>query len=54
MPKEFKGVITLDIRDSTPDWDAFLPDPAPDGAPNVLVVAYIDVEKHLAAAMARD
>jgi hypothetical protein len=26
VPKPFKGAIDLDIRDSTPDWDAFLPD----------------------------
>jgi len=42
MAKEFKGEINLDIRDSTPDWPAFLPDRAPDGAPNVLVVLYDD------------
>jgi hypothetical protein len=42
MPKPFKGEIKLDIRDSTPDWDAFLPDNAPEGAPNVLVVLYDD------------
>jgi hypothetical protein len=42
MAKPFKGRIDLDIRDSTPDWDAFLPDKAPDGAPNVLVVLYDD------------
>ena len=35
-------MIELDIRDSTPDWDAFLPDKAPEGAPNVLVVLYDD------------
>jgi hypothetical protein len=29
MPKPFKGVINLDIRDSTPDWSTFLPDKAP-------------------------
>ncbi len=29
MPGPFKGVIELDIRDSTPDWDAVLPDKAP-------------------------
>jgi arylsulfatase len=39
---DFKGKIALDIRDSTPDWDAFLPDRAPEGAPNVLVVLYDD------------
>jgi arylsulfatase A-like enzyme len=42
MPRPFKGAINLDIRDSTPDWDAYLPDHAPDGAPNVLVVLYDD------------
>ena len=42
MPRPFKGVINLDIRDSTPDWDAFLPENAPEGAPNVLVVLYDD------------
>ena len=42
MAKEFAGKIELDIRDSTPDWDAFLPDRAPEGAPNVLVVLYDD------------
>jgi arylsulfatase A-like enzyme len=42
MAKDFKGKIELDIRDSTPDWDAFLPDKAPEGAPNVLVVLYDD------------
>ena len=42
MPKQFTGSIKLDIRDSTPDWDAFLPDRAPQGAPNVLVVLYDD------------
>jgi len=40
--KPFKGTINLDIRDSVPDWDAFLPDKAPEGAPNVLVVLYDD------------
>jgi Sulfatase len=42
MPKPFKGKITLDIRDSVADWDAFLPDKAPEDAPNVLVVLYDD------------
>jgi arylsulfatase A-like enzyme len=42
MAKEFKGEINLDVRDSTPDWDAFLDDKAPAGAPNVLVVLYDD------------
>jgi hypothetical protein len=42
VPKPFKGKIELDVRDSTPDWDAFLADRAPEGAPNVLVVLYDD------------
>ncbi|AMB59696.1 arylsulfatase [Microterricola viridarii] len=42
MAKEFTGVIKQDVRDSTSDWDAFLPDKAPKGAPNVLVVLYDD------------
>jgi arylsulfatase len=40
--KPFKGVINVDVRDSTPDWEPFLPPKAPDGAPNVLVVLYDD------------
>src|ERR1700754_4408483 len=42
MPREFKGTINLDIRNSKPDWDAFLADKAPHDAPNVLVILYDD------------
>ncbi|SFR68995.1 arylsulfatase [Agromyces sp. CF514] len=42
MVREFKGEIKLDVRDSTADWDAFLSEKAPAGAPNVLVVLYDD------------
>src|SRR5215468_6035791 len=42
MTREFQGRIELDVRDSTGDWDAFLADKAPSGAPNVLVVLYDD------------
>ena len=42
MAKAFKGTIKLDVRDSTPDWDPFIPQPAPEGAPNVLIVLYDD------------
>ena len=38
----FKGTIRLDIRDSKPDWDAFLDPQAPKDAPNVLVILYDD------------
>jgi len=40
--KAFKGTINLDIRDSRSDWQAFLADKAPKGAPNVLVGLYDD------------
>jgi arylsulfatase A-like enzyme len=40
--KPFKGVIQLDVRDSTPDWEPYTPTKAPAGAPNVLVVLYDD------------
>jgi arylsulfatase A-like enzyme len=39
---QFKGTINLDIRDSKPDWDAFLYKKAPKDAPNVLVILYDD------------
>ena len=42
MTRDFQGKIELDVRDSTPDWDAFLPGKAAEGAPNVLVVLYDD------------
>lgn len=44
--REFSGKIELDVRDSQGDWDAFLPEKAPEG--------YLDLEAHLAAAYARD
>ena len=40
---EFKGKIALDIRDSEPDWAPYLAPKAPDGAPNVLFIAWDDV-----------
>jgi hypothetical protein len=40
--KLFKGVIKLDIRDSTPDWEPYTPTKAPEGAPNVLLILYDD------------
>jgi len=42
MAKKFNGKIELDIRDSEPDWDAFLDPEAPKDAPNVLVILYDD------------
>ena len=42
MSQPFKGQIKLDIRESKPDWDAFLDPKAPNDAPNVLVILYDD------------
>ena len=43
MREPFKGVINVDIRDSTPDWAPFEPPKAPDGAPNVVYIVLDDV-----------
>jgi arylsulfatase len=42
MPKPFKGIAKVDVRDSTPDWEPFLTPRAPTDAPNVLVILYDD------------
>ena len=42
MTIPFKGVINVDIRDSTPDWAPYIAPRAPEGAPNVLIVLYDD------------
>ena len=36
--KQFKGTVSIDIRDSTPDWAPFEPPRAPDGAASVLYI----------------
>jgi arylsulfatase A-like enzyme len=43
MAEPFKGVINVDIRDSTPDWAPFESPKAPDGAPNVVYIVLDDV-----------
>jgi len=43
MAGEYQGKIELDVRDSVPDWSPFLAPKAPDGAPNVLFLAWDDV-----------
>ena len=43
MGKSFKGKISLDIRDSEPDWTPFLRPEAAKDAPNVLLLAWDDV-----------
>ena len=40
--EDFAGKITLDVRDSVPDWSPYELKAAPDGAPNVLIVLYDD------------
>ena len=44
MAAEFKGKISLDIRDSEPDWGPYEAPTAPENAPNVLYVVWDDVE----------
>lgn len=41
--KKFQGRISLDARDSTPDWQPYLPPRAPEGAPNILYIVWDDV-----------
>jgi arylsulfatase A-like enzyme len=43
MSKPFKGVINVDTRDSTPDWEPYVQPKAPEGAPNVLYIVLDDV-----------
>jgi arylsulfatase len=40
--KEFKGIVKLDVRESTPDWGPFMPKKAPEGSPNILFILYDD------------
>ena len=55
MPgKPFDGVIDLDVRDSVADWDAFTGGRIAKVVFDVADDAYIDVERHMAAAFARD
>jgi Sulfatase len=37
------GKLSVDVRDSVPDWGPFEPPRAPDGAPNVLYIVLDDV-----------
>jgi arylsulfatase A-like enzyme len=43
MGKQFTGTVSVDIRDSVPDWAPFEPPKAPDGAPNVVYIVLDDV-----------
>jgi arylsulfatase len=42
VTKPFKGVIDIDSRDSTPDWEPYMQPVAPQGAPNVLYIVLDD------------
>ncbi|HVA28771.1 MAG TPA: sulfatase-like hydrolase/transferase, partial [Candidatus Baltobacteraceae bacterium] len=42
MSKLFKGTINVDVRDSIPDWEPYLPPKAKEGAPNVLFIVLDD------------
>ena len=39
---EFKGVVKLDVRESTPDWNPYIRKKAPEGSPNILFILYDD------------
>lgn len=43
MSKRFRGTISLDARDSVPDWSPYEVPRAPEGAPNVLYIVWDDV-----------
>jgi hypothetical protein len=43
MSEPFRGVVDLDIRDSSPDWAPFSQPVAPPGTPNVVYVVLDDV-----------
>lgn len=39
----FSGVINLDVRESTPDWEPYKQPEAPEGAPSILYIVLDDV-----------
>src|SRR6476659_11132410 len=43
MPKQFKGTVNIDIKDSFPDWGPYTQPTAAAGAPNVLYIVLDDV-----------
>ncbi len=43
MPKPFKGVVNIDVRDSVPDWEPYEQPKAKEGSPNVLYIVLDDV-----------
>ncbi|RVW03114.1 arylsulfatase [Rhodococcus xishaensis] len=43
MAEEFTGKVSVDIRESTPDWAPFTESRAPEGAPNILYLVWDDI-----------
>ncbi len=43
MSTPFRGTISIDVRDSVPDWGPYTQPKAPDGAPSVLYIVLDDV-----------
>jgi Sulfatase len=43
VAQPFDGKLSVDVRDSVPDWGPFEPPRAPDDAPNVLYIVLDDV-----------
>lgn len=43
MTRPYRGKISVDIRDSTPDWEPFLAPEAAEDAPSVLMIVWDDV-----------
>jgi hypothetical protein len=53
MPKPFRGVGYLDIRDSVPDRDTFTATSAPESAPNALAVLFDDAGRFAGSVLER-
>ncbi len=43
MAKPFQGTINVDIKESVADWEPFIQESAPEGAPNVVYIVLDDV-----------
>ncbi len=43
MAKPFKGVVNVDVTDSTPDWEPYAQPIAPESTPSVLYIVLDDV-----------
>lgn len=43
MGRRFEGTVSIDVRDSAPDWGPYEQAKAPEGAPNILYIVWDDV-----------